>query len=110
MNAHAIPVRAPDPFERDYRRADLTRALRMIAEADEILTRTLRIVNRLHPAVPMPDISGPVLDWTAQRAFEASKRERERLFKRIKPMVEAKVRAVPSDEALRMMMGGSAAK
>jgi hypothetical protein len=82
----------------------------MIAEADEILTRTLRIVNRLHPAVPMPDISGPVLDWTAQRAFEASKRERERLFKRIKPMVEAKVRAVPSDEALRLMMGGSASE
>ena len=84
---------------------------RMGDEAEEILSRTSRIVRRLAPM--------PLLGWQSSRypelnvtptaeRFEAranARRERERLFREIKPRIAAKVRK-RSDDYLQFLAKG----
>lgn len=71
---------------------------RMLADADEVLARTSRLVDRLCPAPPLgwssslyPELnSEPTLERMLSR--EASVRRRNELHRLIRPMIEAKVR------------------
>jgi hypothetical protein len=100
MSVQTLITEAP----RDYRervppsiperRLRLAAAMSIIAEADEILTRTSAIVDRLCPAPPAIQVSSryPELNTSWSDAHYAAARRRRMLFAAIKPRIAAKVK------------------
>jgi hypothetical protein len=87
-----------DAFEMPSMEERLRRSranMRMVAEVDEIFTRTLRLVDRLCPPVGVPTISTryPELNGSSERwaLFQAARERRNELHRIIKPRIAAKV-------------------
>jgi hypothetical protein len=109
---HFTRIHTPrDPADDVLARVRSARIRRMADEAVEIQRRTMKVIDRLCPP--------PLLGWQSSRypelnvtptaeRFEAranARRERERLFREIKPRIAAKVRK-RSDDYLQFLAKG----
>lgn len=92
--SEVLPVRVSDPWE--GRLADMRRMVAICDEANEILTRTNRLVDRICPLPNLPDSSR----WNVGRApsieevmaHQAARRRRNHLHSEIRQRITAKVR------------------